>query len=56
MHAMFRENPEPGLPSTFTLTKLPEKLSEVLFEDIFVVYSSLSLLIPELRKIDRGAV
>jgi hypothetical protein len=53
--AVFRTHEESSQP-TLSLVNLPEKLAEVFSDDIFLSYSALSLLIPEIRKLDRGAL
>jgi hypothetical protein len=53
--AVFRETSDPDLPPSADIVFLPEKLSEVFADDIYLSYSLLAQVLPEMRKIDRSA-
>jgi hypothetical protein len=52
--AVFREVDDLASP-TLSLAYLPEKLAEVFSDDIFTSYNTLSLLLPEMRLLNRNA-
>jgi hypothetical protein len=56
--AIFRElhETDPSLPPSYTLAQIPEKMLEVISDDIFVVYSCIATIIPHIRELDRGAL
>lgn len=53
--SVFREVTEPDLPKTANLVFLPEKLAQVFSDDIYLSYSTLAQLLPEMKYLDPSA-